>query len=184
MNDRKANHPAPPINPPAGPTPAPVQSSPLTCMVSGCFRTATHGSMCEIHDAGYAEANGLPRRRPVSDPDAPGRPRCKTCGQFLAFRPLEAGPDVWQARAIERIRRERLRQDAKWGVQNHAPDRWSLILTEETGEVAKAALEGDHAGYIAELVQVAAVALSALECAARGEARNAVLDAAREGAGR
>lgn len=96
------------------------------------------------------------------------RPRCATCGQFVAFRPLERGPDAWQAKAIERIRRERLRQDAKWGEQNHDPDRWALILTEETGEVAKAALERDHKAYIAELVQVAAVALAALECAARG----------------
>lgn len=85
----------------------------------------------------------------------------------LAAHPA-ASLDALQEQAIERIRRERQRQDEKWGEQNHGPDRWSLILTEEAGEVAKAALDRDHKAYIAELVQVAAVALAALECAARG----------------
>lgn len=72
-------------------------------------------------------------------------------------------------RAFELVRRERLRQDAQWGVQDHDPERWALILQEEVGEVAKAALEGGGREYLAEMVQVAAVAIAALECAARNE---------------
>lgn len=70
---------------------------------------------------------------------------------------------------LERVAKERERQDAKWGEQNHAPLKWSVILTEECGEVAKAALEVDHAAYISELVQVAAVAVAAVESALRGK---------------
>lgn len=67
------------------------------------------------------------------------------------------------------IRRERERQDAKWGVQNHVPLKWQAILAEECGEVAKAVLEDDDAGYLNELVQVAAVAVSAVQCCERNE---------------
>lgn len=70
------------------------------------------------------------------------------------------------------IARERYRQIEKWGVQEHLPSTWLAILTEEVGEVAK---EVQHIGgtsvplaraatdYRAELVQVAAVAVAALE---------------------
>jgi hypothetical protein len=37
-------------------------------------------------------------------------------------------------RAKEMVRAERARQDAKWGVQDHDPPTWSVILTEEGGE--------------------------------------------------
>lgn len=67
------------------------------------------------------------------------------------------------------IRRERERQDAKWGQQDHAPLKWQAVLAEEAGEVAKAVLEDDRAGYLKELVQVAAVAVAAVQCATRGE---------------
>ena len=38
-------------------------------------------------------------------------------------------------RIIEEIKQERQRQDGKWGVQNHAPVFWAVILGEEYGEV-------------------------------------------------
>ena len=63
---------------------------------------------------------------------------------------------------------ERKRQDAKWGEQSHSLPWWMLILGEEFGEAQKAILEGDHAGYRAELVQVAAVAIAAIESFDRG----------------
>lgn len=67
------------------------------------------------------------------------------------------------------IQQERKRQDEKWGVQTHAPADWLTILGEEVGEVNKAAYEakfcnGPIIHYRDELIQVAAVAVSMLEC--------------------
>ncbi len=63
---------------------------------------------------------------------------------------------------------ERVRQDMKWGTQNHSPGRWMLILMEEVGEFSQAVLDAqvkgaDPAEIRKELVQVVAVALSMLE---------------------
>ena len=64
---------------------------------------------------------------------------------------------------LQEIRNERARQDAKWGSQRHLPPyTWMTILMEEVGESAQAALEEDP-NYEVELVQVAAVAVAALE---------------------
>ncbi len=64
---------------------------------------------------------------------------------------------------------ERLRQDEKWGEQNHDPFAWLSILGEEYGEACKAALEhrfGNKslAKYRTEVIQVAAVAVAVVEC--------------------
>lgn len=64
---------------------------------------------------------------------------------------------------FEDIRRERKRQDGKWGIQNHNIHVWNTILSEETGEVAKAILESNMEEYRKELIQVAAVAVAAIE---------------------
>ncbi|KKL92108.1 hypothetical protein LCGC14_1888050 [marine sediment metagenome] len=65
---------------------------------------------------------------------------------------------------LQAIRDERARQDTKWGSQRKlSPQLWLTILMEEVGEVARASLEGDPVGYVEELVQVAAVAVAALE---------------------
>ncbi len=69
---------------------------------------------------------------------------------------------------------ERVKQDAKWGVRDHADPKWALILTEELGEVAECVLERDAADSPAtaelydelldyEIVQIAAVAQAWLE---------------------
>lgn len=67
---------------------------------------------------------------------------------------------------------ERDAQDEKWGVQEHAFTVWLTILTEEVGEVARAALEyrfepGPSTSTARrireELVQTAAVAVAAIE---------------------
>lgn len=58
---------------------------------------------------------------------------------------------------------ERFRQDTKWGKQHHTPAEWMLILQEEVGEAAKAILEKDQSHHQTEMIQVAAVALAALE---------------------
>lgn len=58
---------------------------------------------------------------------------------------------------------ERKRQDAKWGEQNHLAATWLVILGEEFGEVCQATLEMDWNKYREEMVQVAAVAVAAIE---------------------
>jgi NTP pyrophosphatase (non-canonical NTP hydrolase) len=59
---------------------------------------------------------------------------------------------------------ERARQDNKWGRQEHSPYGWLTILGEETGEACRAALEGNARQYRKEMIQVAAVAIAAIEC--------------------
>ena len=70
---------------------------------------------------------------------------------------------------LSAIRDERARQNAKWGEQNHTPERWLAILSEETGETARAIVEFDLVSYRAELVHVAAVAVAAIESLDRGK---------------
>jgi NTP pyrophosphatase (non-canonical NTP hydrolase) len=67
------------------------------------------------------------------------------------------------------VKAELLKQYSKWGIQNHTPEWWLVILGEEVGEANKAILENklsksDIGLYRDELIQVAAVALSAIEC--------------------
>lgn len=69
---------------------------------------------------------------------------------------------------IDEVIEERKRQDKKWGIQNHDPDKWLMILGEEVGESNKAALEAYFNelpldDYREELIQVAAVAIAAVE---------------------
>jgi len=68
------------------------------------------------------------------------------------------------ALVLKRVENERLRQDNRWGEQNHDPHLWLSILGEEVGEANKAALEGDGVEYCRELIQVAAVAVATVEC--------------------
>lgn len=70
-----------------------------------------------------------------------------------------------QSLILQKILAERSRQDEKFGAipRNNKPELWLTVLTEETGEVARAILEGDSPNYAAELIQVAAVAIAALE---------------------
>jgi len=61
------------------------------------------------------------------------------------------------------IARERRRQVKKWGKQNHNPFVWMVILGEEVGEADKATIDGMTLHDLTkELVQVAAVAISAI----------------------
>lgn len=75
---------------------------------------------------------------------------------------------------LRQVYAERERQVALWGDQHHSPARWLAILAEEFGEVAGDATklefgQGDElpadreALLMAELVQVAAVAVAWLE---------------------
>jgi hypothetical protein len=64
---------------------------------------------------------------------------------------------------LAEVQEERRNQDAKWGEQNHTPDHWCVIEMEELGKVARATYEGDAVKARAEWVQVAAVAVAAIE---------------------
>jgi len=65
--------------------------------------------------------------------------------------------------AIEEVVLERENQDIKWGAQNHFPLGWLAILMEEVGETSKEACEGNMVNYRKEMIQVAAVAVAAIE---------------------
>jgi NTP pyrophosphatase (non-canonical NTP hydrolase) len=74
---------------------------------------------------------------------------------------------------LREIANERHRQKDKWGSQlEHTPIEWCAILTEEVGEVSRAALENHFKDYYPpttleqyrkELIQVAAVAIAMIE---------------------
>lgn len=66
-------------------------------------------------------------------------------------------------RQARKVLEERVRQDDKWGVQDHDDKRWLAILAEEFGESARAILERDGKALDEELVHVAAVAFAWLE---------------------
>jgi len=72
---------------------------------------------------------------------------------------------------LQDIERERERQETKWGEQNHLPEWWQIILAEETGEAAKALLEGNGEIYRAEMIQAAAVTIAAIESLDRAIAK-------------
>jgi hypothetical protein len=83
-----------------------------------------------------------------------------------------------QAEIIQDVIEERIRQDAKWGEQNHFPQFWTGILGEEYGELCQAINEtvfengSDKGGYEnmrREAVHVAAVAIGFLECLERNK---------------
>ena len=69
-----------------------------------------------------------------------------------------------QQKILQEIVTERNLQDDKWGEnRNLYPERWLAILGEEVGECCKASLEEDPYGLRGELLQVAAVAIAAIE---------------------
>lgn len=82
------------------------------------------------------------------------------------------------ANVLNEVLQERIKQEQKWGQQNHIAPNWLMILGEEVGEANKAALETyfynngpreagsedrDYSEYRKELIQVAAVACSMVE---------------------
>lgn len=78
-------------------------------------------------------------------------------------------------KALYALAVERTQQDEKWGQQDHDDALWGLILAEEVGEVAQAALHTQFGGpaggkVAAEVVQVGAVAVAWLGAVQRQEA--------------
>lgn len=76
-----------------------------------------------------------------------------------------------QKEILAQVEFERSRQNTKWGEQNHIPYKWLAILSEEVGEASKAALDGSLSHYRKEMIQVAAVAVAAIESLDRGKWR-------------
>lgn len=86
------------------------------------------------------------------------------------------GSDNPTLKSLEGVIRERIRQEQKWGTQNHDPFLYLTILGEEYGETCNAALEAKFGkGTIEHLreeaVQTAAVALAIVECIDRDKWR-------------
>ncbi len=103
----------------------------------------------------------------------------KECGRLslLVGKFFDKGNQI---ELIESILAERISQDLKWGEQNHLPQWWTGILGEEYGELCQAINETvfdngtDKGGYLnmkKEAIQVAAVALSFLECLERNKGK-------------
>lgn len=97
-------------------------------------------------------------------------------GEFLA---AAVARETRTQDVLQEVRRERERQTMKWGVQDLTLHAWMSVLTEEVGEAAQEANKthwsdgGEawrrHAAlYREELVQVAAVAVAAIENLERG----------------
>jgi hypothetical protein len=92
--------------------------------------------------------------------------------------------DIWvhdpQSTAMSNVLLERRQQDEKWGEQNHDPYVWLCILGEEVGEANEAVLEARFGGkeiikYRDEMVQIAAVALAAIEAFDRMKWENKII---------
>lgn len=77
--------------------------------------------------------------------------------------------------ALIDVLKERDRQEHLWGEQNHTIFPWLAILQEEVGEMCHEAMaiyfdkQNRQKELRTELVQVAAVALSMLECLDRND---------------
>lgn len=102
-------------------------------------------------------------------------------------------PLLYDPPALADVLDERDRQDAKWGQQDHDPFAWLAILSEEVGEASGDALAGRFPtarrdgpwlrSYRAEMVQVSAVALAAVEALDREKWRWAGPDVPAEAGG-
>lgn len=70
-----------------------------------------------------------------------------------------------QEKILKEVKEERDRQDRKFGEQPRSltPSLYIPVLGEEFGEVCRAAIEGDSKNYRTELIQLAAVAVAAIE---------------------
>ncbi len=78
---------------------------------------------------------------------------------------------------FELIKKERFKQNEKWGIQDHDNFSWLAILTEEVGEVAQAALHDVFGGKAKgtldiELVHVVAVGVQWMECLLRNQRKS------------
>jgi NTP pyrophosphatase (non-canonical NTP hydrolase) len=93
---------------------------------------------------------------------------------------MTINPSITTDRVLQEVLAERIRQDEKWGEQNGHDFEWVSIAGEEFGEVAQAANEanftsgsmrGDFSHLREEWIQLAAVAVAAVEAIDRRAVR-------------
>ena len=72
-----------------------------------------------------------------------------------------------RAKALADVETERARQDAYWGGpvhdDNHSATEWCLILNARLGKASEAAIDRDFPEARRRLIQIAAVAVAAVE---------------------
>jgi NTP pyrophosphatase (non-canonical NTP hydrolase) len=75
------------------------------------------------------------------------------------------------SKVLEDIVKERVKQDLKWGEQNHNPYKWTAIIMEELGECSEAVSQTEFGGpkgglenIRKEAIHTAATALAFVEC--------------------
>lgn len=95
-------------------------------------------------------------------------------------------PEESTLRILTQVLDERMRQDQKWGQQNHSPEGWMIILVEEIGEASKSICDfyfkkKPYEDIRKELVQSAAVCVAFIESLDRN--RMAILDEQRRRSG-
>ena len=66
--------------------------------------------------------------------------------------------ELTRATVLEQVLAERESQDLKWGDQTlNSDEHWTVILTEELGEVAREVYEKNEPYMYSEIIQCAAV---------------------------
>ena len=71
---------------------------------------------------------------------------------------MSQGKELTRAVVLEQVLAERESQDLKWGDQTfNSDDHWTVILTEELGEVAREVFEKRETDMYNEIIQSAAV---------------------------
>ena len=66
--------------------------------------------------------------------------------------------ELTRATVLEQVLAERESQDLKWGDQTlNSDEHWTVILTEELGEVAREVYEKNESDMYYEIIQCAAV---------------------------
>ena len=105
---------------------------------------------------------------------------CEHCQGYSEWTGKENNTESIRSVAVNLVNDERNRQDAKWGIQNHAQSQWVGILGEEFGEYCQAVNEtylnnatkkheGGYDNLLKELTHVAAVAVGAMESLMRNK---------------
>lgn len=121
----------------------------------------------------YLLVNGMPESREGNTRNLSKDMAEPTDASKLMDKPTIEWFDDFE-RISKEVKLERRLQDQKWGEQNHHPVWWMAILGEEVGESQKAVLESCFGEkpwmeYRAELIQVAAVAIAAVQCLDRNK---------------
>ena len=71
---------------------------------------------------------------------------------------MSHGGELTRAKVLEQVLAERELQDLKWWDQTfNSDDHWTVILTEELGEVAREVYEKNESDMYEEIIQCAAV---------------------------